>query len=51
LSFAQDSNKENEDKFVEGKIKKIEDMIGNKQIKVQSSYRRTEWKGKVETLR
>jgi transcription elongation GreA/GreB family factor len=41
LSFAQDSNKENEERFVEGKIKKIEEMIGSKQIKIPSSYRRT----------
>ncbi len=49
LSSAQD-NKENDFKFVEGKIKSIEELIERKDIRVDSHYRRTEWKRKVETL-
>lgn len=46
LSFAQDS-REGEEKFVEGKIRRIEELMANKLIKTPSSYRRNEWKSKV----
>jgi hypothetical protein len=49
LSSAQD-NKENDFKFVEGKIKNIEELIDRKDIRVESNYRRGEWKRKVDTL-
>ena len=49
LSFAQD-NKENEFKYVAAKVKGIEDMMEKQQIKVDSVYRRGEWKRKVNTL-
>ena len=49
LSFAQD-NKENECKYVVGKMRGIEEGIGKQVIKVESSYRRAEWQRKCGTL-
>lgn len=40
LSFAQD-NKENENRFVAGKVKIIEEMIDRREIRLDSAYRRT----------
>ena len=49
LSFAQD-NKECENRFMAGKVKILEDLIEKKEIRVDSNYRKIEWRRKVNTL-
>jgi hypothetical protein len=49
LSFVQDS-KENESRFVAGKVRNIEEGIVKQQLKVESGYRKAEWRRKVGTL-
>lgn len=49
LSFAQD-NKENQQQFVAGKVKNLQELIEKQEIKVESVYRKAEWRRKINTL-